>query len=371
MRAAKGIGILLIAAMLGGCTDQKVLEKIGFTRTIFIDSADGDKDKINVTISIPKTNQSESIVYSNVARTFKQAKVYFDMQNDRRVVLGQLRQILFGGNLARKGVWPHLESIFRDPSVGIRTHVILLEGDIDKLSTRKYTQGGTMGEYLDNLVRTDPTSRGVYDTSIHTFLRDYYDDGIEPLANIIKGTANGLMVDGVALFVGDRYVAKVPSDDAMYFAMLRANLKYGTLVMEEVDTAKESVPASLSNVVSKRSIRIKSVPDRRSGKPAEAVLELKIRGSLLEYYGHESLNVAANQRSLEVAMEKYVGGRCERLIRLMQAAHSDAIGFGQRVRNKMDYQSWKRLNWSEEFPRADIKVSIDLDIKDFGSLAES
>lgn len=371
MALNKRLGWMLPLLLLGGCQDEKVLEKIGFVRTILMDTAEGEDNSLKVTISIPKTKQNESIVYTNVAKTFKQARIRFDMQNDRKLVFGQLRQVMFGEKMARKGVWQPMDSVFRDPSVGIHTHVLVSEGEATNYISRNFVQGSTMGEYIDNLVRSDPATRGNFDTNMHTFLRDYYDDGIEPVATIIKETAQGLSVDGIALFVRDRYVAKIQADDAMYFAMLRDRVKGGSLFLDEVDTPRGIGTIALANVNSRLSIQIRSLPDEKRGKPAQVVIKLKIRGSLLEYDDLKAYNNILSQPTLERAMEKYVSQRLERLVGEMQKAGADAMGVGIRVRNKMRFADWKALNWNQAFSEADINVKVHVGIKDFGRLIDS
>ncbi|WP_217594034.1 Ger(x)C family spore germination protein [Cohnella sp. GbtcB17] len=366
-----GVVWLLAIALLSGCDDQKILEKIGFVRSIVLEQVEGQDKALKVTISIPKTNQTEAIVYSDTAKSFKQAKIHFDMQNDRKIMLGQLRQVIFGESLARQGVWLPMESVFRDPAIGIRTHVIVAEGDIGHFVRRSYLQGGTMGEYLDNLVRSDPATRGHFDTNLHTFLRDYYDDGVEPIATIVGETESGLKINGIALFVRDRYVAKIRADDAMYFSLLRGGAKNMALYMDEVDTSRGTGSIAMANVTGKRKIKMLSPPDPNNNKPARIVVELKLKGSLMEYDDLLQMNNLASQPALEQAMEKYVADRCRRLIREMQKPGADAIGLGSFVRDKMRYADWKALNWNETFAEADIKVVADVKIRDYGRLIDA
>ncbi|MFC3798477.1 Ger(x)C family spore germination protein [Cohnella sp. GCM10012308] len=371
MRGRRILIRMLPLVLLCGCQDEKVLEKIGFVRTIVMETAEGQDQAMKMTISIPKTNQTEAIVYSTVSKSFKQARIRFDMENDRKIVFGQLRQVMFGESLARRGVWGPLESVVRDPAIGVRTHILVSEGDVSRYISKRFLQGGTMGEYIDNLVRSDPATRGRFDTNLHTFMRDYYDDGIDPIATIIKETERGLGVNGIALFAGDRCVGKIDAEDAMFFALLRDKLKSGTLYMDEVETPRGMGTLTLGNVTSRQRIEVLSPPDAKLGKAARAVIKLKIRGSLLEYDGLMSLNNIRSQPMLERAMEKYVSGRCERLVKDMQRTGSDALGVGIRVRNKMKYKAWKSLDWNKAFAEAEIKVSVKLEIKDFGRLLES
>ncbi|MDG0808811.1 Ger(x)C family spore germination C-terminal domain-containing protein [Cohnella rhizosphaerae] len=164
---------------------------------------------------------------------------------------------------------------------------------------------------------------------MHTFLRDYYDDGAEPVAAIVGETEAGLKVNGIALFVRDRYVAKISADDATYFSLLRGGAKNAALYMDEVDTPRGAGSIALANVTGKRKIKILSPPDPSKRKPARIVVELKLKGSLMEYDDLLELNNIASQPMLERALEKYVADRCGRLIREMQKPGADALGLGQ------------------------------------------
>ncbi len=71
---------LVLLVVLTGCTDEHILEKSGFIRTIAYDKESGEpKDSMRVTISITKSNHQDAIVYSVVAKSDKDAKSHFDL----------------------------------------------------------------------------------------------------------------------------------------------------------------------------------------------------------------------------------------------------------------------------------------------------
>ncbi|TNJ65083.1 hypothetical protein FE784_16995 [Paenibacillus hemerocallicola] len=51
------------------------------------------------------------------------------------------------------------------------------------------------------------------------------------------------------------------------------------------------------------------------------------------------------------------------LIRIMQQSKTDSIGIGQHARNTIPYAEWSRLDWSEAFTKADIRVQVDVHSK--------
>ncbi|MBB6635886.1 Ger(x)C family spore germination protein [Cohnella thailandensis] len=361
--------ILALALPLIGCSDQRIIEKLGFIRTTAYELAgDGEENqgKIKVTVSIPKTTQKEAVQYSAVAKTAREARIVFDRQNDRRLVNGQMRQALFGASLAREGVWTHIDSLMRDPSVGNRVHFLVVEGSAEELLKRKYPQGGTAGEYIDNLIRVETGAMNMPDTTLYSFARDYYDDGIDPIAAIIRGQPESIIFDGIALFERDRMTGKVEPDDLPYFGILYGKVKSGDLFVDFTGDDYSSDVASMLYFSSRRKIKVRSLPSLSRGTGPKVTVKVSLSGSLLEYVGTVEVSKRAEQAKLEKEIAKFVKLRCERLIRRMQDARADAIGIGQYVRNSMRYSDWEKLDWAETFSKAEIDVEVGVRIRNFG-----
>ncbi|CAM3874421.1 Ger(x)C family spore germination protein [Cohnella lubricantis] len=364
---------LLSVLLLSGCRDERIIEKIGFIRTIAYDTTkdegeNSESGNLRVTVSIPKTNQKDTIQYSTVAKTGKQARLIFDRQNDRRLVSGQLRQVLFTTDIARRGVWSEVNSLLRDPGVGMRIHLLIVESDPERLLAAKFTQDNTAGDYIDHLVRTETRTTDIPDTNMHIFARDYYDDGIEPVMSILQQTPNSIRVGGIGLFRGDRYVGKIEAADKVYFGVLRGKVQTGEVFIDFPDDGYSSQYASLHYFTSRRKIRIERAGPMEDGQGLRVRIQIKLRGSLLEYRGGLQLEHPKEQKKLEGEIAGYFRQKCEETIRRMQELHSDAIGIGQRVRDTMSYRDWRNLDWDEAFSKARIEVQVNADIRSYGSI---
>ncbi|WP_168928861.1 hypothetical protein [Paenibacillus dokdonensis] len=49
---------------------------------------------------------------------------------------------------------------------------------------------------IDTLIRTETKSGEVVETNLYTISRDYYDEGIDPVANILKEQKTSLIING-------------------------------------------------------------------------------------------------------------------------------------------------------------------------------
>ncbi|MCM3000926.1 Ger(x)C family spore germination protein [Paenibacillus cellulositrophicus] len=362
------MSLTAVMLMLTGCTDQHIIERAGFVRTLAYDlSGEGENTKLRVTASIPKSNHEDAIVYTTMAESGKKAKMIFDRQNNRRLVNGQLRQVVFGERLARKGVWSNMDTLTRDPSIGSRLHIIVAESDPHHILIRNdYPQGPTAGEYLDTLIRTEAKSGEIPDTTLYTFTRDYYDDGIDPVATILKEEKDSLSIDGIALFKNDQYVGKIDADDRMFFALLHHGVRAGDLNVSIQTDRNAEEQATLEYLSSKRRIKVLSTRDILEGRPIQVALRIRLSGSLLEYIGALDMKKRTDQRKLEAELEKTINRKCQKLIDHMQEKKSDPMGIGQYVRNSIPHSVWKQLKWEEVFSKADISVHVDVKIRDYG-----
>ncbi len=358
---------LPLLLLLTSCTDEHILENAGFIRTISYDAADGDGKTLRVTISIPKTNHQDAVVYSTIAKSDKDAKMYFDRQNNRKLVNGQLRQVLFGEKLAAKGIWKHLDSLIRDPSIGTRLHVIIAEADPqDLLHRNDYPQGPTAGEYIDSLIRTEAKSGEIPETNLYTFARDYYDDGIDPVVNILREQKSSLIINGIGLFNGDTYVGKIQPEDRMHFGLLHHNVRAGDLYVDL--NRDDGEQAALQFLSSHRKVNVLSSKGLLQNKRLKVSLRINLQGSLLEYIGDLDMKKQRDQRKLESEITEAVQSKCAALIRLMQEKKTDPLGIGQYVRNSIPHDTWHKLDWKQVYADADISVQVHVRIKDYGKL---
>ncbi|TYP68668.1 Ger(x)C family spore germination protein [Paenibacillus methanolicus] len=359
------------ALLLTGCRDEKIIERMGFTRTVALDFPEGeeDKTKLKVTISIPKSEPVNArIVLTTIAQSNKEARIMFSRQNNRQIVSGQLRTVMFGTKLAKDGIWKHIDTLVRDPSIGSKVNVVVVNGNANALLQRTYKQFPSTGEYIEDLVRTERASTEIPISNLHTFSRDYFDDGIDPVTPLIKESKEALSLDGIALFRDDTYVMRVEPQKSLLFNFLHKNFVTGEVVMAMPVQDGEQQRVMLSFVASNRKIKIRHPKTIRGGKDITVNIHLKIRGEVLEYHGKLNLQKSSDQRELEKRMKAYVEKETKLLVEKMQKQRLDPLGIGQHARNSMRYAQWKKLDWREMIPDLKFNITADVKIKDIGKL---
>ena len=366
------ITLVVTIILLTGCADQRILEELGFTHTVSYDVADKDSYEDNrmlrIGLSIPiasdEVKEKREILVTN-ANSSKEARTKLSTETDRILVSGQLRNTLFGDELARKGIWDLIDTLVRDPAVGQNTKIIVVSGEAYEILKKDYKQHPRTGEYIDRLIDKEVNSQAIPDVTIYHFTRDYFDDGIDPVAPLLKENGEHLIVDGIALFNSDKYVTSIESSKAMLFSILTKNFKEGQISVNLTgnDEEKDKEMVMFSSVISKRKIHAVKSNDESQFK---VNIKITIHGSVLEYIGEKKLGDDVARQELENEMSKYIKMETEKMITYMQEHNVDSIGIGKYVRNSLTFEEWQELDWDEVYPKVEVAVDAELKIKDYG-----
>ncbi|RJE89737.1 Ger(x)C family spore germination protein [Paenibacillus sp. 1011MAR3C5] len=363
------VAAALLACLLSGCSDQRILERLGFLHTASYDLIPVEnkhmEDQLEVSVTYPvidaQLRKVKYEVFSATAQTSKEAKMKISRKSELSLVNGQLRSTLFGLSIAKKGLWEYIDTLVRDPSISQRVKITVVNGNANELLKKKYPSHQSTGQYIDRMLEKEVRSNNVPEITIYEFARDYFDDGIDVIVPIIKDQGVDIVVDGIALFEGDQYKTKLDAEQAIYFAFLRDSFKQGDISIDlsEVGLRGEYIFSTLS---SKRELNVK----RDSSGAREVEIAVDIRGSVLEYTGDLQLSDHEEKERLEKLVSHYISRKLNAIIKKMQKYKVDSIGVGKHVRNSMTYSDWIKLDWNRLYPQTKIQTNVHVTIKDYG-----
>ncbi|RFU63281.1 Ger(x)C family spore germination protein [Bacillus sp. V59.32b] len=361
--------ILNVLFFLTGCNDIRILEDQAMIQTITYDlekkNDDSKVEEINVSVSIPIAEEKgkQKIIHAK-AGSSKEARLKLSSQTGWNLVNGQLRTILIGKSLAGLGVRTHLDALERDPSIGGRTKVAIVNGDAAAMLSTDYDKQQGTYEYIDRLIEKEVQNNTFPGLSLYHFETDYYDDGVDPVAPLLIKKKTYVGVDGIALFQDDRYVTKIDSTRAIIFSLIHQELDDGHINFRWTGN-KEADPefVAFSNVKSSRKLNVKHDP---KSKDFTVNISVKVKGSILEYLGNKSIRENENRAYIERKLEEYLEHDMERLVAFTQRHNVDSFGLGKAVRNSLDYEEWKSLNWRDVYPTVKVNCKATVEIRDYG-----
>ncbi|MCK9860957.1 Ger(x)C family spore germination protein [Paenibacillus sp. ATY16] len=356
---------ILILAVLPGC-DYRILERIGFTYAASYDTA--PENQVEITVSIPRAEPTIKVkreIHSAIGKSSKDARVKFANETDLLLVNGQIRVLLYSEALARKDLSNEINSVLRDTSVSPLVKIALVNGNAKELLSKNYKQHLSTDKYINRLLEKSSSNNRIPKTTLYEFERDYYDDGIDPIAPILKETGEDITVDGIALFQDYKYIAKIPNRDALLFSILRGKFKKGDMSLElssGEDSSSEYI--MFTSVLSDRKVHV----ERRAGGTMHVTISANFKGSVHEYIGNKKLSVDAQRHEVESKVSEIMTESANRLVKQLQLHKVDSLGIGIHVRNYMSYEAWKKLDWREEFPKVEIECKLRFKAKDYGKI---
>ena len=355
--------LLLCLLPLAGCGDQRILEDLGFIQTTSYDMLpDGN---LAISVSIPQADPETSAkreVLTATAKSSKEAKMIMSRQTGMLLVSGQLRNVLFGRSMAEHGLHGHLDTLYRDPAISSQVKISVVEGNAGELLIDDYKQHPRTGRYIDMLLEKEALGQTIPKVTLFNFARDYFDQGVDPVAPMIKKhDKNYITTNGIALFKDDRYVAKIEPQDALIFSFLKGKFREGQLNIDLSAGDKNEV-VMFSSLISSRKVKVVR-GDRGIDK---VIFNVKVSGSVLEYIGDARLSNDRERHELEQRISQYISKKADAMVSLMKQHQIDNLGIGRYVRNRIGYEQWKRMDWRQELQKLQVECLIDVHIKEYG-----
>ncbi|WP_284642927.1 Ger(x)C family spore germination protein [Paenibacillus silviterrae] len=364
----------VIAVMLcGGCSYQLVIEKLLTVETIGYDKVDAKlgldaPNNIVVTVSGPhisEDGEDRREAISTTASSSKEAKLYLSRRSDRIIVSGQLRTILYNEDIAREGIYKISDSMLRDPQIGNRVKLTMVEGSSSKdFLSAQFKHDAKIDSFLHTMMEKEHQFNTIPMTTLHEFTRDYYDDGIDPIMPIIKKTKDFFMVSGIALFQDDRYITRINPPETRVFLSMMDRYRHGDISFnwKEPESSKQE-RLVLSFIANKRKIEVLAQRE----EPIQVTVAISLKGYVLEYYGGHDLSKKEEQHAVEAQLEEQFERRAAAIIKQQQTHRVDNLGIGRYVRNSIGLNRWKQMNWREEFPNVKVTVKATVQIVGTGS----
>jgi len=259
-----------------------------------------------------------------------------------------------------------MDTLKRDPTIAEQVKIIVVNEDAGSLLAKDFPESPRTGKYIDHLIEKESQGQAVPKTTLYSFSRDYYDDGVDPIAPVIKDAGKSVEIDGIALFKDDKYEGKIHADDAVIFFFLKSSFDQGEISLDLTDHSKDNTTIMLSSLNSSRKVEVKH---EKNGQ-ITANIRVKALASLLEYNGVLKLSEDKNKQKLERIISEIITERAKKIITMLQQKKVDNLGIGIYVRNSMSYSNWKKMNWREQYPDVTINCQVELKIKEQGFLKD-
>ncbi|MGZ4105869.1 MAG: Ger(x)C family spore germination protein [Tumebacillaceae bacterium] len=363
------LAVLLSTVLLTGCStiQRKPLEALGVISAMGFDQE--AEDKILGTVVLPnftETGKEKIDVLTGAAHTTKELRFNLSRMSERQLVSGQIRVVVYGEELAKKGILQLSDTMFRDAEIGSQIHLAVCEGRAVDIYNHRFPDKPSIDIYLYKMIRKEMEQNSIPKSNLHLFLRHVYDKGGDAVLPYLKLGKEDVIVDGLALFYDDVYVGRINHDEARMLSYLMGGPSAG-----EIDT---TVPGETSHGVQAHAVMMylnmkRTIEAATTNGAPNFKIKLDIEGAVTEYTGAANLEEPPEVTKLEQAIQAEMKHRMQNLIdKLQQGYHVDPLGLGEVYRSKGLIQKLDRKAWKDLYKKAKIDVDVKVRILQTGMI---
>ncbi|MGE7761701.1 Ger(x)C family spore germination protein [Peribacillus sp. NPDC097895] len=332
--------------------EKQILEDILIAEMVGYDDAGSNKIKGTVVVNVPQPGE-ESLgkeVYEAITHDVKAARQQENAKTPFPIAGGRLTVILYGEELARKGLNDYVDTYRRDPMVGRDLYLAIVHGkaeDLVKMEPKLIkTPGVQVKELIEQNIRTN-----LPDVDLHRYLYACHGKGIDPVLPLLETAEERIRVKGIALFKRDRYIGKyIPYEDGFLFKVLSENFKLGSYEIKW----KENEYTEINNVESKVHYDISNANQNPKVK-----IEVNLKANLLEVQGYD-LGNPVDVKKIEAKAEHVMGKKLKEMVTMLQDNHVDPLALGDIAKSKT--RDFNLKHWEKAYPHIPIEVDLDIEM---------
>lgn len=363
------IAVLLTSTLLSGCTSaqKKPLESLGVISAVGYDT--GENGKLIGTVVLPnftETGKEKVDVLTGSGHSLKEIRNNLSRLSERQLVSGQIRVAIYGEDLARKGILPLNDTMFRDAEIGSQIHLAVCEGRSVKFYTHRYPDKPSIDIYLYKMLRKEMDQNTIPKSNLHLFLRHVYDVGSDAVLPYLRLGKEDVIVDGSALFRNDVFVGRLNLDDTRLLSFLIGNRSNGEIdtIVPGTTPHGDSAHAVLMFLKLKRNIDV-----TKENNLPKFKIHLYIEGAVTEYTGKSDLEKPGDLLKVQTFMEQQMTKKMQKLIsRLQKEFTVDPLGLGEEYRSKGFVAQMTRPEWEQLYKKSSIAVDVKLNILQTGMI---
>ncbi|KXH81777.1 Ger(x)C family spore germination protein [Sporosarcina sp. HYO08] len=358
----KKLALISIACsfLLAGCWDERLYKEFTIVPLVGYDREEGELTGYHTytTVSAP-----DMLSYSTVVGKGASVKeVGFDANRKIGETLdfSQLQVILVSEEMAKSNLLETFDVLFREPHNRLSSKLAVVEGEIASYMEKTEEMGLEAPDfYLKNL-KTAAAHSIIPDINVNEASTRINDKGIDLFLPYIKMSESGEIPElaGVALFSNKVFSGHTLDDkESLIVNILAKQPGKFTVFSYEWKQGNKTYPITVEIA---RYTKKWNIHDNQ----IDANYKVKLS---VEEFAHNHLNDEKTVKELEQFLSKEMTKDFNKVIKKLQEAKSDAVGFGRTVR-AFHPHLWNEGKWQDTFAELDIEVKVKAKIAHSGIL---
>lgn len=314
-------------------------------------------DNLIYRIAVSSYTYEEKKVRSKVstgeARTTGQARQNRQLKLSRKFLIGLEKVDVISEEQARDGIRNILDILFNNPAANDTAFVTVCNGEAKDILEYQIPGYPSAADYIEGMIKSSRTYSFFTENYkiIDVFVRLDSEGRNFTLPYLIL-TEEGLKIDGLALFKGDKMIGRIGIQDAKILNMLSEGSGKGIIAIQK--NAKEYI-----EFYGKAKRKVKCY--KENGKYVFDI-NLKLKGEIItNELSKEVAEEEEEKRNIEKEMSEKVEVSCSEFIKKMKGEfRADFLELGRVAAAK--YGRDTGIDWNEAVANSNINVKVDLKI---------
>jgi Ger(x)C family germination protein len=352
----KRAALIAILMLLPGCWDQSLLSGSIIQLAFGIDLA--DNGKINASFYLV-SGESKIEIISLDGDTPRDIKLHVNQRLPGNVDSSKNRVVLISEEAAKKGIYPYLDVLYRDPKSSLNAKIAIAEGSSESVLQAFSSSPKKLA--IDKIFTSMEYSTSVPNVDVQDICTTIFDDGrdtIMPYVSLDK--ENKVIVKGSALFHKEFYKGKMTKDDTELLLVMKNDLAKTAqfkVHLDEIPGIRGFASSNAIQVKSKMKVTLKD------GK-VNTSLRTKIRLDLIEFPDDKLAN-PERVKEIETLYERELTKQMSQVFKQLQKAKCDALGIARHI--QAFYSSeWKQMDWEKDYAQVQFEPHVDVEITGTG-----
>jgi spore germination protein KC len=390
---------LIVVVLLSGCWNRREPKTLAIVDSIIYDITDDGMYHLTAEIMNPSaiggvkvsgssSGKSPSITVIGEALSAPEAIRNMSASLERSIFGGHNEVRFFSERLARKDIASIIDYFVRDPLTNEAPWMVVIKGENpERIYTCMLGLSDMVGEFIESLSKTqlETTSRSVFASTLD-FIRDYYNDGKQPVMGVVElvecetkpsgnvqtGTQDGaqgssekrykIVYEGLAAFKDNKLVGYLDGIGTRAY----------NFVTNNITAAYVTIPSGEDVTVVE--IRNSNAAIKTSFDNGRAVIDVKVSASLhiIQESGLMDITKEGPLQAVEQGFNQLLVGEIAAAVqKAQQEFQSDIFGFGLSMHIQHP-EIWKEIkgNWDDYFSNAIINISVESTVDRSGEIKQ-
>lgn len=358
-------GLLLMT----GCWDYRDLDEMNFPVVFGFDTAiDGNSDHVDITAlfpalesGIPSPIRIDSIHGAGVGQ-IRRLRYH---RSPNGISTGITQVILYGKDLARKGVQDVQDWNFRNPQTSKGMFIAIADGRAEDILKTKVDEYDSAGSFLVYFMRNIRKHDFVPTITLHQSGVDSFSAGRNPVVPVMKTYGNHRIQNtGAAIFRKEKMIDIIGMDETRALILLEG-IHCAGHVPFQVRKDGRVTDGGTARLTNDRTVEV-----HRDGNRFHFIVSITLDGNLVEHFGQQSLlEDPAYISVMEKAVEQQISRQCRAFVDKMQNQYNlDCIDISRYALAKWRKELMPVID-KDFIQDAVIQVKVKVRIKRVGEIA--